>query len=103
MTKISIKEIKKTVRKVNPNRQYGSSWRNQNAYNGLALMSGKLVDLFAQYVEEQMVIPPKSGEGCRVQYDHVERCFGKMREAVEKFMAEERKKVPVWSIKEEEE
>jgi len=103
MTKISIKEIKKTVRKVNPNRQYGSSWRGQNAYIGLAKKSGELVDLFVRFVEEQMVIPPKSGEGCRVQYDHVERCFGKMREAVEKFMAEERKKVPVWSIKEEEE
>ena len=74
-----------------------------NAYNGLALKSGELVDLFVRFVEEQMVLPPKSGEGCRVQYDHVERCYGKMREAIDNFMVEERKKVPVWSIKEEEE
>ena len=48
--------------------------------------AGKIVDLFAIFVEQQMTVPPKGGRGCRVQKEHIDLAFGKFYQAMREFM-----------------
>ena len=86
MTKKIVKRMsevqaKKSLRSANPDRQYG-----MGAVQRYITCGSKIMDLFAKYVEQEMKIPPKSGRGCRVQPEHIERCFGKFYQAMREFM-----------------
>ena len=81
MKRVSEYQAKKSVRKANPNRQYGDG-----AYPRFASCSGQIMDLFALFVEQEMKVPPKGGAGCRVQKEHIDLCFGKFYQAMREFM-----------------
>ena len=66
-------QAKKSLRSANQERQYG-----MGAVPRYITCGSKIMDLFATYVEQEMKVPPKSGRGCRVQPEHIERCVGKV-------------------------
>jgi len=68
--RISILQVKKALRKANPDRQYG-----YGAPEKFRSKASELVDLLALYVETKMVLPPRSGKGCRVQPHHIDEYF----------------------------
>jgi hypothetical protein len=74
-------QAKKSLRSANQERQYG-----MGAVPKYITCGSKIMDLFATYVEQEMKVPPKSGRGCRVQPEHIERCFGKFYQAMREFM-----------------
>lgn len=79
--RVSEVQAKISLRTANKDRQYG-----QGAVPRFGTCSGKIIDLFAQYVEEEMTVPPKGGRGCRVQKEHIDLCFGKFYQAMREFM-----------------
>tara|TARA_R110002012_G_C11600904_1_gene607271 strand:- start:854 stop:1006 length:153 start_codon:yes stop_codon:yes gene_type:complete len=44
------------------------------------------MDLFAQFIEQNMTIPPNGGRGCRISKEHIELCFGKFYRGMREFM-----------------
>tara|TARA_A200000159_G_scaffold162692_1_gene187152 strand:+ start:6665 stop:7135 length:471 start_codon:yes stop_codon:yes gene_type:complete len=89
MKRVSDVQSKKSLRTANEDRQYGN-----NAVPRFGTCAGKIIDLFAQYVEDSMTVPPKGGRGCRVQKEHIDLCFGKFYQAMREFMdGEEKSKV----------
>ena len=81
MKRVSDVQSKKSLRAANEDRQYG-----YNAVPRFGNCAGKIIDLFAVYVEESMTVPPKGGRGCRVQKEHIDLCFGKFYQAMREFM-----------------
>ena len=81
MKRVSDVQSKKSLRAANEERQYG-----YNAVPRFGTCAGKIIDLFAIYVEECMTVPPKGGRGCRVQKEHIDLCFGKFYQAMREFM-----------------
>ena len=89
MKRVSEVQAKISLRKANEERQYGN-----NAVPRFGNCAGKIIDLFAQFVEDEMTVPPKGGRGCRVQKEHIDLCFGKFYQAMREFMdGEEKSKV----------
>lgn len=86
MKRVSEVQSKKSLRAANEDRQYG-----HNAVPRFGTCAGKIIDLFAQYVEDEMTVPPKGGRGCRVQKEHIDLCFGKFYQAMREFMDDEKK------------
>ena len=86
MKRVSDVQSKKSLRAANEDRQYGN-----NAVPRFGTCAGKIIDLFAQYVEDSMTVPPKGGRGCRVQKEHIDLCFGKFYQAMREFMDSEQK------------
>jgi hypothetical protein len=86
MKRVSDVQSKKSLRTANKERQYGN-----NAVPRFGTCAGKIIDLFAQYVEDSMTVPPKGGRGCRVQKEHIDLCFGKFYQAMREFMDSEQK------------
>ena len=86
MKRVSDVQSKKSLRAANEERQYGN-----NAVPRFGKCAGKIIDLFAQYVENSMTVPPKGGRGCRVQKEHIDLCFGKFYQAMREFMDNEKK------------
>ena len=86
MKRVSDVQSKKSLRAANEERQYG-----HNAVPRFGNCAGKIIDLFAQYVEDSMTVPPKGGRGCRVQKEHIDLCFGKFYQAMREFMDSEKK------------
>tara|TARA_R100001369_G_scaffold47904_1_gene74413 strand:+ start:9 stop:329 length:321 start_codon:yes stop_codon:yes gene_type:complete len=78
-------QAKKSLRKANDKRQYGSGSVPRFQYKASAI-----IDLFALYVDEQMILDPNTGKGCRVQPHHVETSFMKFRQEMDRFMLRER-------------
>ena len=95
MKRVSDVQSKKSLRAANEDRQYGN-----NAVPRFGTCAGKIIDLFAQYVENSMTVPPKGGRGCRVQKEHIDLCFGKFYQAMREFMDSEQKVQPVVVIEE---
>lgn len=91
--RLSEKDARASLRKANPNRQYGST--NGNSVTGFQYKASAIVDKFAQYIEEQMLYRPNTGHGCRVQRHHVEACYFKFNRVIDKFMQEERENIKV--------
>lgn len=81
MKRVSDVQAKISLRAANEERQYGN-----NAVPRFGTCAGKIIDLFAQYVEDEMKVPPKGGRGCRVQKEHIDLCFGKFYQAMREFM-----------------
>ena len=81
MKRISEVQAKKSLRSANEERQYG-----MGAVPRFIGCAGKIVDLFAIFVEQQMTVPPKGGRGCRVQKEHIDLAFGKFYQAMREFM-----------------
>ncbi len=81
MKRVSEVQSKKSLRSANKDRQYG-----HGAVPRFGTNAGKIIDLFAQYVEDSMTVPPKGGRGCRVQKEHIDLCFGKFYQAMREFM-----------------
>jgi hypothetical protein len=81
MKRVSEVQAKISLRKANEERQYGN-----NAVPRFGSCAGKIIDLFAQFVEDEMTVPPKGGRGCRVQKEHIDLCFGKFYQAMREFM-----------------
>jgi hypothetical protein len=81
MKRVSEVQAKKSLRMANEERQYGDK-----AVPRFGHCAGKIIDLFAQYVEDEMKVPPKGGRGCRVQREHIDLCFGKFYQAMREFM-----------------
>tara|TARA_R110001606_G_C15013003_1_gene608710 strand:- start:77 stop:409 length:333 start_codon:yes stop_codon:yes gene_type:complete len=100
--RIAESQARKSLRTANPKRQYG-----EGAVPRFQYKSSALIDMFAHYVDEQMLFEPNTGKGCRVQPHHVESCFIKLNRVILLFMEEERKNVIIvreaLRIKEEEE
>ena len=88
-TNISEAAAKKAARKANPERQWGNS--HGQSLTKFRIKAGELVDLFAEYIEQRMPLPPNTGKGCRVQLPHVEIAFGKFYQAMREFMDDEKK------------
>lgn len=86
-TNISEAAAKKAARKANPERQWGNS--HGQSLTKFRIKAGELVDLFAEYIEQRMPLPPNTGKGCRVQLPHVEIAFGRMYQAMRQFMDKE--------------
>jgi len=86
MKRVSEVQAKISLRKANEERQYGN-----NAVPRFGTCAGKIIDLFAQFVEDEMTVPPKGGRGCRVQKEHIDLCFGKFYQAMREFMDSEQK------------
>lgn len=86
MKRVSEVQAKISLRAANEDRQYG-----QGAVPRFGNCAGKIIDLFAQYVEDSMTVPPKGGRGCRVQKEHVQLCFGNFYQAMREFMDNEKK------------
>ena len=95
MKRVSDVQSKKSLRAANEDRQYG-----HNAVPRFGNCAGKIIDLFAQYVEDSMTVPPKGGRGCRVQKEHIDLCFGKFYQAMREFMDSEQKVQPVVVVEE---
>ena len=81
MTRISEVQTKASVRKANPDRQYG-----MGALGRHRKCSNELIDLWSAYIEMQMPLPPNSGRGCRVQPDHIDACWGRFQTALMQLM-----------------
>jgi len=81
MKRVSEVQAKISLRKANEERQYG-----HNAVPRFGSCAGKIIDLFAQFVEDEMTVAPKGGRGCRVQKEHIDLCFGKFYQAMREFM-----------------
>jgi len=98
--RIAESQAKKSLRKANDKRQYGMSSVPRFQYK-----ASTIVDLFALYVDEQMILPPNSGKGCRVQPHHVETSFMKFKQEIDRFMQSEREMMKNLrlTLKEEEE
>tara|TARA_R100000697_G_scaffold107753_1_gene122678 strand:+ start:1121 stop:1582 length:462 start_codon:yes stop_codon:yes gene_type:complete len=90
MKRVSDVQSKISLRAANKDRQYG-----HNAVPRFGNCAGKIIDLFAQYVENSMTVPPKGGRGCRVQKEHIDLCFGKFYQAMREFMDSEQNVQPV--------
>jgi|TARA_R110002012_G_scaffold28126_2_gene89045 hypothetical protein len=86
--RIAESQARKSVRKANQNRQYGNG-----AVPRFASKASAIVDLFAQYVEEQMLYETNTGKGCRVQKHHIESCSIKFMNVINLFMEQERTNV----------
>ena len=84
--RVSEVQAKKSLRSANQDRSYGNG-----AVSRYMLSSGKIMDLFAVYVEQTMKVAPKEGRGSRVQPEHIDLCFGKFYQAMREFMDEEKK------------
>ncbi len=97
MKRVSDVQSKKSLRAANKDRQYG-----HNAVPRFGNCAGKIIDLFAQYVEDSMTVPPKGGRGCRVQKEHIDLCFGKFYQAMREFMDSENPQQKVLVKKEKE-
>ena len=78
--RIAESQAKKSLRKANDKRQYGNGAVPRFQYKASAI-----IDLFALYVDEQMILPPNRGKGCRV-----ETSFMKFQQEMERFMLRER-------------
>jgi len=79
--RVSGVQAKKSVRKANPDRQYGDG-----AYERFRTHASEIVDLFAQFIEQEMKVAPKGGAGCRVQKKDINASFGKFYQAIREFM-----------------
>ena len=90
MKRVSDVQSKISLRAANKDRQYG-----HNAVPRFGKCAGKIIDLFAQYVENNMTVPPRGGRGCRVQKEHIDLCFGKFYQAMREFMDSEQNVQPV--------
>jgi len=88
--RIAESQARKSVRKANKNRQYGNG-----AVPRFASRASSIVDLFAQYVEEQMLYEINTGKGCRVQKHHIESCSIKFMNTLNVFMEQERTNVAI--------
>ena len=84
--RISELQAKKSLRRANTERSYGSG-----AVDKYIICSSKIMDLFAGYIEQEMKVPPRGGRGARVQPEHIDLCFGKFYQAMREFMDEEKK------------
>ena len=60
MRRISEVQAKKSLKKANEDRQYG-----HGSVELFINCSADLMDLFAQYLESQMTVPPRKGAGSR--------------------------------------
>tara|TARA_R110002167_G_scaffold126501_1_gene307268 strand:- start:205 stop:468 length:264 start_codon:yes stop_codon:yes gene_type:complete len=81
MRRVSEVQSKISLREANKYRQYGLG-----SVARFGTSAGKIIDLFAIYVEIQMKVPPNGGRGCRVQPEHIDLCFGKFYQAMREFM-----------------
>tara|TARA_R110000772_G_scaffold128180_3_gene235766 strand:- start:3627 stop:3947 length:321 start_codon:yes stop_codon:yes gene_type:complete len=98
--RIAESQAKKSLRKANDKRQYGNGSIPRFQYKASAI-----IDLFALYVDEQMILAPNSGKGCRVQTHHIETAFMKFSQEMDRFMLREREMMITLrsTLKEEEE
>ena len=83
--RIAYQQARKALRLANPKRQYGN-----HAVDRFRTKASELVDLFAVYVDEQMIREPNTGHGCRVQQGHINMCFIKMKAEMEDYIIKER-------------
>lgn len=81
MRRVSEVQSKISLRKANKDRQYGNG-----SVSKFGVSAGKIIDLFATYVESEMKVSPNGGRGCRVQKEHIDLCFGKFYQAMREFM-----------------
>tara|TARA_R110000751_G_scaffold57476_5_gene121869 strand:- start:1967 stop:2269 length:303 start_codon:yes stop_codon:yes gene_type:complete len=88
--RMSKEAAKKSIRKANPERQYGNL-DNDCAVDRFNIECSKIIDLCAEYIESEMKTAPKTGRGCRVQSKHVQLCCHKLKDVIDNFMKEEKK------------
>ena len=82
--RISERQARKSVKKANPERQFGDG-----AIPRFITHSSNLVDLFAKYIEVKMPLTVNSGSGCRVQTKHVDACYQQMQQKLMEIFLEE--------------
>lgn len=84
--RVSEVQAKKSLRSANSERSYG-----KGAVSKYIVVASDIMDLFAEYIEQQMKVAPKGGRNSRVQPDHIEKCGGKFFKAMINFIKEEKK------------
>ena len=75
---ISIREANKLLRQPNPKRSFGDGSTER-----FAKCSSSLLHTFSRLIEAYMEKPPNSGEGCRVQVEHIEKTFAIAQNSLE--------------------
>ena len=83
--RIPYQQARKALRLANPKRQYANG-----SVDRFRTKASELVDLFAVYVDEQMIKAPNTGHGCRVQPSNVQMAFFKMKAEMEEYIIKER-------------
>lgn len=84
--RVSEVQAKKSLRSANEDRSYGNG-----AVGKFIIVASDIMDLFAEYIEQQMKVPPKGGRNSRVQPDHIEKYGGRFFKAMTNFVKEEKK------------
>jgi len=84
--RLSQLQARKALRKANNKRQY-----NSNAVGRFRTKTSEIIDLFALFVEEQMIKAPNTGQGCRVTEHHIETANHKLQQVIIEYMEKERK------------
>jgi len=84
--RVSEVQAKKSLRSANSERSYGNG-----AVSKYIVVASDIMDLFAEYIEQQMKVAPKGGRGSRIQPDHIEKFGGRFYKAMINFMKEEKK------------
>lgn len=83
--RIPFQQARKALRLANPKRQYANG-----SVDRFRTKASEIVDLFAVYVDEQMIKAPNTGHGCRVQPSNVQMAFFKMKAEMEEYIIKER-------------
>tara|TARA_R110001592_G_scaffold309381_1_gene583587 strand:+ start:278 stop:613 length:336 start_codon:yes stop_codon:yes gene_type:complete len=82
--RIPYQQARKALRLANPKRQYATG-----SVDRFRTKASAIVDLFAKYVDEQMIKSPNTGHGCRVNTSHVNISFMKLSDELEDFFKKE--------------
>jgi len=86
--RITEKQARSSLREANDKRQYGDG-----AVSRFKTKAGIIIDLFARFVEEQMIQAPNTGHGCRVQSHHIEVASLRMENHIKDLMMEANKEM----------
>lgn len=82
--RIPYQQARKSLRLANPKRQYATG-----SVDRFRTKASAIVDLFAKYVDEQMIKPPNTGHGCRVTTSHVNIAYRKIEMELDAFFKKE--------------
>ena len=98
--RISFAQAKKALKKANPRRQHEGE-----AVERFRNKASILIDMFAMYVDEQVIHDPNTGHGCRLRPHMVEVSYKKFEDHIDAFMEVESKLMLIVkeALKEEEE
>lgn len=82
--RIPYQQARKALRLANPKRQYADG-----SVDRFRTKASAIIDLFAAYVDNQMIKAPNTGHGCRVTTSHVNMAYLKLEMELDFFFKKE--------------